>query len=415
MCCVETPWPTPSEKIKQLIRSGAEAVLNTRDEFADELRAAAFGNLGLGAFLDDPGLAENSRRINLFNLLHWASSNIQEPGGRASVPMHGENLLFARDLVRRGLDQTALDSYRVAQSIAWRRWTRICFDLTNDPRDLRELLDVMLQSISTYIDDLVVVFAEQIELARDELSRSTHAQRTETVSLLLEGAPIARARAESQLGYPLTGPQLAAIVWTRSGQDSGHLERAADILTRASDATRRLTVVASTSALWIWFPTRDIDVAKAARQLAENPAVHVALGRPGFDLDGFRRSHLQALTTQRFLNRLTSPHQVARYEDVQLAALMTADTQQADDFIRDTLGDFAHADAETIDTVFTWIALRCSSVKAAERLHSHRNTVIRRVAAAEQLLPRPLSDNFIAVAAALELQRWQGGAEKPAG
>jgi DNA-binding PucR family transcriptional regulator len=153
--------------------------------------------------------------------------------------MHGENLLFARDLVRRGLDQTALDSYRVAQSIAWRRWTRICFDLTSDPSDLRGLLDVMLQSISTYIDDLVVIFAEQIELAREELSRSTHAQRSEIVSLLLEGAPIARARAESQLGYPLTGPQLAAIVWTRSGQDSGHLERAADILTRASDATRR--------------------------------------------------------------------------------------------------------------------------------------------------------------------------------
>jgi hypothetical protein len=47
--------------------------------------------------------------------------------------MHAENLLFARDLVRHGLDQTALDSYRVAESIAWRRWTRICFDLTSDP------------------------------------------------------------------------------------------------------------------------------------------------------------------------------------------------------------------------------------------------------------------------------------------
>lgn len=323
--------------------------------------------------------------------------------------MHGENLLFARDLVRRGLDQTALDSYRVAESVAWRRWTQICFDLTSDPSDLRELLDVTLQSISTYMDDLVAVFAERIEFAREELSRSTHAQRSETVSLLLEGAPITRARAESQLGYPLTGPQLAAIVWTPSGEDSGRLERAADVLTRASDATRRLTVVASTSTLWIWLPTRDINMAEVARQLAKNPTIHVALGRPGVDLDGFRRSHLEALTTQRFLTRLTSPHQVGRYGDVQLAALMTADTQQADDFIRDTLGDFAHADAETIDTVFTWIALKCSSVKAAERLHTHRNTVVRRVSAAGQLLPRPLSDNFIAVAAALELLRWQSG------
>src|SRR5262249_4511534 len=86
MSCVDTPWPTPSEKIKKLIRSGAEVTLNTRDEFAEELRAAALGSLGVSTFPDDPGFAENARRINLFNLLHWASSNIQEPGGRVSVP-----------------------------------------------------------------------------------------------------------------------------------------------------------------------------------------------------------------------------------------------------------------------------------------------------------------------------------------
>lgn len=412
---MDTPWPTPSQKIRQLIRSGAEAVLNTRDDFAEELRSAALGSLGLGAVTDDPGLAENSRRINFFNLLHWASSNIQEPGRRVSVQMRGENLLFARDLVGRGLDQTALDSYRVAESIAWKRWTRICFDLTTDLSELRELLDITLQSISTYIDDLVEVFSEQMEIAREESSRSTHAQRSEAVSLLLEGAPITRIRAESQLGYSLTGPQLAAIIWTRSGEDSDQLDSAADVLTRVSDATRRLTIVASTSARWIWLPTRDIDIATAARELAKNSAIYVALGRSGLDLDGFRRSHFEALTTQRFLSRLSSTRRLASYQEVQLAALMTVDTEQADDFIRDTLGEFAHADVETIDTVFTWITLRCSSVKAAERLHSHRNTVLRRVAAADQLLPRPLEDNLISVAAALELLRWQTGAVKPVG
>jgi DNA-binding PucR family transcriptional regulator len=302
----------PSEKIRNVIRAGAEAVLNTRDEFAEELRNASLDSLGIDAFPDEPTLAENSRRINLFNLLHWVSSNIQEPGGRVFPPTHRENMLFARDLVRRGLDRNALDSYRVAESVAWRRWTRICFDLTSDHNDLRELLDVTLHSISTYIDDLVAVFAQQMEIAREELSRSTHAQRRETVSLLLESAPIARVRAESQLGYPLTGPQLAAIVWARSEQGSSELEQTADVLTRASDAARRLTVVASTSTLWTWFPTADIDVTTVARQLAENPGIHVALGRPGLDLDGFRRSHFEALTTQRFLNRLASSHQVAK-------------------------------------------------------------------------------------------------------
>lgn len=250
----------------------------------------------------------------------------------------------------------------------------------SDPGGLRELPDVTVQSISTYIDDLVVALAKRMETARQELGRSTHAQLSAAVSLLLEGAPITRSRAESQLGHPLTGPQLAAIVWTRSTEDSAHLERAADVLTRAGNVTQRLTVVASMSALWIWLPTRDIARAEVDRELSKFLAIHVAVGRPGLDLDGFRRRHLEALTAQRFLDRLASPQQVAGYEDVQLAALMTADTRQAEDFIRETLGDFAHADAEAIDTVCTWIALKCSSVKAAEKLPSHLNTVIRKVA-----------------------------------
>lgn len=102
------------------------------------------------------------------------------------------------------------------------------------------------------------------------------------------------------------------------------------------------------------------------------------------------------------------PHRITKYADIQLAALMTVDNRQAEDFIQETLGDFAHADADVVQTVFTWISLKCSTVKAAERLHSHRNTVIRKLAVADQLLPRPLADNFIAVAAALELLRWQG-------
>ena len=45
-------------------------------------------------------------------------------------------------LVHRGLDQYALDAYRVGQNVAWRRWMQIAFTLTNDTAELSELLDV---------------------------------------------------------------------------------------------------------------------------------------------------------------------------------------------------------------------------------------------------------------------------------
>ena len=70
MCSVGTPWPAASETISQLIGSGTEVVLNTRDKFAEELRTAGLNSLRLKAFAEDPILAENVRRINLFNLLH---------------------------------------------------------------------------------------------------------------------------------------------------------------------------------------------------------------------------------------------------------------------------------------------------------------------------------------------------------
>ena len=59
-------------------------------------------------------------------------------------------------IVRRGLDETALDSYRVAESIAWRRWTQDCFDLTSDLSDLErpdEFAELLISFISMQVKD----------------------------------------------------------------------------------------------------------------------------------------------------------------------------------------------------------------------------------------------------------------------
>ena len=55
-----------------------------------------------------------------------------------------------------------------------------------------------------------------------------------------------------------------------------------------------------------------------------------------------------------------------------------------------------------------WFAQQCNSTTAAAKLFTHRNTVVRRLARAQELLPVELSRNAIAVAAALEYQHWQG-------
>lgn len=412
---VTRDWTPPSPAVRELFRRGAEIALDPRADWVTELHTAALSGAGMRPVAEDPVLAEGTRRANLANLLHWATANVQRPGERVPVALGPEVLDGARDLVRRGLDHVGLDAYRTAQGVAWRRWMDICFDLTADPAQLRELLDVSARSITTFLDDTVAAVAARMATERAELTRGAHAERRATVSLLLEGAPLARARAEAQLGYGLTGPHTAVIVWGTGGGGPEQLEAAAEAAMRASGATRRLTVVAGAGALWVWLPVGQApEVTALTAGLADAPDVRVAVGRPGTDVAGFRRSHLDAATTQQMLARLTSPQQVARHQDVQLVALLTSDSTRVAEFLTDTLGDLAGADADTRDTVLGYVRELGNASRTAQRLYTHRNTVLRRLARADALLPRPLAENAVAVAAALEVLRWRGpGPERP--
>ncbi|RAK30447.1 DNA-binding PucR family transcriptional regulator [Actinoplanes lutulentus] len=399
-----------SPRVRELFRRGAEVAANPRADWIEELHRASLSGARMRAVVDDPVLAAATRRANLANLLHWAAANVRDPGDRVPVTSGPEVLEAARDLVRRGLDQGGLDAYRTAQSVAWRRWMEICFDLGPSPADLRELLDISSLSISTFIDDTVAAIAERMAAERAELTRGAHAERRATVTLLLEGAPISRVRAEAQLGYGLTGPHTAFILWSPAATGTGPLEAAAEAVMRATGAAHRLTVLASAAALWVWLPAATTcDSAEVTERLARTPGVRVAVGRPGTDVDGFRRSHLDAITTQRMLTRLASSQQIGRYRDVQLVALLTADPARADEFLTDTLGDLLHADATLHEAVRTYVRELGNTSRTAERLFTHRNTILRRLARADELLPRPLADDIVTVGAALEVLRWRTG------
>ncbi len=397
-------WPELSPAVRDLFRRGAELALTPEPGWVEEMHAAALSGPLMRAVAEDPVLAEETKRTNLANLVHWAAANVQHPGRRVAPNLGPDVLDTARDLVRRGLDGTALDSYRTGQNTAWRRWLDICFGLTSDVDDLRALLDASALSISTFIDDSIAAVTGLIEAERAELTEGTQAERRATVELLLEGAPIPRARAEARLGHVLTGPHTAAVVWGPPGTPSSALEVAAEALVRVSGAARRLTVVASASTLWVWLP---VDAAPSREALLPLPPdVRIALGRPGTDLAGFRRSHLDAAVTQRMVARLGTPSQVAGYDEVQLVALLSTDPAAADEFVADTLG--ALVDPDLREVVLTYLQEQSNASATAQRLFTHRNTVLRRLERADALLPRPLAENAVHVGAALLLLHWRG-------
>ncbi|WP_407547666.1 PucR family transcriptional regulator [Streptomyces sp. Pv4-95] len=401
-------WKTPSPRIRELIRQGAEIALDPRPEWLAELDAVTLSGQTKQQVAADPVLAAGTRRTNRSNLLFWAASNIRAPGEPVPANEGDAPLAIARDLVRRGLDESALDSYRVGQGVAVRVWTQIACSLTSDTDELSELLDVSLRSISAFVDDTVAAIAARMRIERGELTRGTHAERREIVTLLLDGAPITPQRAQARLGYALDATHTAAVAWTDDPDADLHqLDRAADALAAAAGRGAPLSVLASAATRWVWVHGRP-DAVHVHAAMDQLPDVRIALGSPAPGVDGFRRSHLDALTTQQMLARLHSTQRLASYDEVELVALLTQDPEHADRFVKRVLGDLAGAPVEITEAVRVFIAEQCNASRAATRLFTHRNTLLRRLARADELLPVPLAAHTLDVAAALEVLYWRG-------
>lgn len=400
-------WQPPSPRVRDLIRQCAQIVVNPRQDWLDEFDTAVLA--ANPEISSDPELAAAIVRSNHANLFFWGTANVRDPGAPVPPNTGPEPLSIARELVRRGVSTFPLDAYRVGEGVAWRRLMEIAFSLTSDPAELHEMLDVCSRSVSDFVDATLAGIATQIELERDELTRGTHAERRETVALLLEGAPIPRQRAEARLGYALTGTHTAAVIWSEDPEgDLSGLDRAAESFGQACGDPRPLSVPASSATRWVWAAGALTGISALNNDTDSFSTVRIAIGPTADGLDGFRRSHFDAITTQQMMARLHSPQQIAQFSDIELVALLTAEPDRAAEFVNHHLGDLESADHELRETVRVFVNEQCNASRAAAKLYLHRNTLLRRLARADELLPRPLAENSVAVAVALDVLRWHG-------
>ena len=399
----------PSARIAALIRVGAAALIEDPDALFREVDRAVL-EAAPPRLADDPVITAAIIATDHANILHWSSANLRRPGEAVPANLSPQVLDLARDIVRRGLDDVTINIYRVGQNVAWRAWMSRAFALTDDPEELRELLDVTARSIFAFVDDTVAGLQELIDGEREELVRGTHAERLETVNLILEGAPIKSSRASARLRYELARSHTAAVVWSEAqAPEEGQLEQAADALARAAGARSPFTVVAGSRALWVWFSAAATPRLEELRaHLARAPGVRVAIGSTATGIEGFRRAHLDALATQRLMARMAGDVRLASYEDVQLVALSARDEDGAREFVTRTLGELARADPELRETLRVYIREEFSASRAARALFAHRNTVLNRLARARELLPAPLEHRGLQVGLALEILHWLG-------
>lgn len=400
-------WQRPSERTCELMLDGIRrafepAILQQWVEDIDRV-------VGQDPVIaEDPVLRAIVWRANRSHLVHWAQAILADPGAPVSANTGRDALAAVRDLVRRGHDDSVSQAWSAGQAVAWRNWMQIAFELTADHHELATLLDYSARSIFEFGHLTSLATVAEVRREREQLTERTHAERLETVALLIDGAPIARERAETRLGYDLDHSHLAAIAWIDDSEpDTATLDATADALAAASDTVRPLSILATTASRWIWLPTAQMPHPPSVWAiLAEHATVRLALGSLATGITGFRRSHHEALATQRLLMRSPDRARSASWDDVRVAALVSEDDVRAREFVRQALGDLADADPDLRETVRVYLREQSSAPRAARLLHTHRNTILTRIARAERLLPRPLADNSLDVSVALEVSRW---------
>lgn len=392
----------------ELIRRGAEVTLTMLDDAAQLLRERHLLGPGMEEIAADPVLNEGSLRAIRATIGHWLTSTLKNPWEPVGPAVDDDSVRMARDLVRRGLGNLISTAYRVAQTDSWRGWIAIITSLTDDPELIRIVLDRTAESMGAFHEANVQAIEQVVQQERADLRRGGSWERREMVDLLLDGAPVALERASSTLGMDLTRPHTAAVVWAHGPErGQGTLEAVVDLLARRPHLRPHVCIFPSSGLAWVWVDGPSIDDKVLEHELRRWPDMRVAIGEPGKGAEGFRASHRSALAVQRLLSQ-SALRQTARADETRLVALLAKVGDDARDFARNVLGELTEAPEEVLLTVRTYLAELGSVNRTAERLYAHRNTIMRRLEKADALLPHPVAERPLDVAAALELWQWLG-------
>jgi DNA-binding PucR family transcriptional regulator len=404
---------TVSARVAQI----AELQLRRADELADAIGTAILESAPV--LSEDPALIAEMRASNRANVHRFLSQQIAHPGQQPPSDIPPEALDLARSMVRRGVDLGVLsNAYRQGQNVAWQQWMQTVIQAA--PADeLPELLTASSSLLFAFVDGILTGLITQIEREREALLGGELARREQTLRLLLDGAPLDRIAASATLGYELNRLHTAFIAWGEPATArASDLEAAATTLAQAAGVVRPLRFSASASTLWGWLGTDhelDVDELLAAGEALPS-GIRAAAGATRRGTSGFRQSHDDAIAVQRLLTAGPATERFAAYREVEVITLLAADEQRMREFITDTLGPLAEsgpARARLRETVRIYLQEADNSAAAAARLNTHRNTILHRIARAQELLGAPLASRRLALLVALEAAHRLGLPSRP--
>ncbi|GFG71110.1 PucR family transcriptional regulator [Mycolicibacter senuensis] len=331
-------------------------------------------------------------------------------------------LEHARRLAQRGVPVNALvRGYRLGHSMALRVVLEEIRSADLDP-DLRlDVLSEMSTLMFGYIDEMSQQVSAVYQAERERWLESRNAVRALRVREILADESLDVDAMTTAIRYPLRRTHVALIVW--------YPESAGDKLTAAEGFVKQLTeslagqgaplfIPADSTTGWAWIPLASaagVDAVEQIRCSAQTApgGPWVAIGDPLPGVEGFRRSHQQALAVHT-LAVASGVSRVSAAADPGLsaAALLGGDNvAAARAWVGEVLGPLAHAtdgDERLRDTLRVFLRTGSSFKAAGEQLHFHVNTMKYRVQRAIERRGRPIAEDRLDVEIALLLCQWYG-------
>jgi len=336
-------------------------------------------------------------------------------------------LEYARRLAQQGMPVNALvRAYRLGQ----RRVNELVFaelHAIEIPDSMRvPVIEAITGTLFEYIDwmsqQVVAVYEEERERWLEN-QNSLRALRVREI--LAANKSVDVDAASTTIRYPLRWHHLGLIMWYpdlgTEGDELARLQRLLRELGEAAGADASpLFVAADQSCGWGWLAYRAAatDAGEKVRRfaLSRPDSASVAIGMMAGGLEGFRRSHREAVEARAVAiisDRGGTTVITAADPGLSVVARLGGDVAATRDWVATVLGDLAtdnDNDARLRETLRVYLACGCSYKLAAEELNLHFNSVKYRVGRAVARRGREIGTDRLDVELALLACHWYGSA-----
>lgn len=398
------------------------ALLERKDEILREMTDRLSGQIEpldgrTDAHLHE--LLERSVEGNLDAICYTLISDL--PFERIQPPTAA--FVYAARLAQRDIPAHSLmRAYHMGQDDLMRHIFAIMQDVDQSPELKLNVLNHASAVVYRYIDWIVQRVLEEYEREREAWLSTVGDLRATAIHNVLAGDPVSEAQFASQTGYSLAQQHIGAFVRCVRPQSSGDELSVVKRLVKELCRGERdgLVLAVDRSSAWAWLPRGSVgspvDMPELRAIASRFADCEIALGAAGHGIEGFRRTHQQALAVQPLLSGLsgTDSRAIAYSEPgVAVVSVLARDREATAQWVRDVLGALAADDPvckELRRTLRVYLQEGESYARAAEVLHLHRNSVKYRVTKALAERPAALAEGKIDLAVALQVCHRLGAA-----